>query len=480
MGKLQNLKPYKVFKYFEEICAIPHGSGDMDKISKYCIDFAKNNNLNYVCDELKNVLIYKPGTFGYENSDTIILQGHLDMVCQKTEKSDIDFKNDGLDLLVADDFISANGTTLGADNGIAVAMILAILESNDIPHPPIEALFTTDEETGMFGASAFDVNLLKGKRLINIDSEEANYMTVSCAGGCNFDIRMPLCRELVNGEKLTITLSGLKGGHSGVEIDKGRVNANILMGRILCHANRNCDFNVISINGGTKANAITPSCSAEIVCNNANKLKSVLDDYFKIIKSEISKREENCNLTITIDGDGMFKALSPSDHNKILYLLSSTPNGIIEMSAEIENLVETSLNLGILETSENSINLTYTLRSNKNSALTYIEDKLSLFASYNGCSHEISGRYLPWEFKENSPLQAQYIKLFEEYFGFKPSVVAIHAGLECAVFASKINNLDCISIGPDIFDVHTVNEKLSISSTENIFNLLCNILRNFK
>ncbi len=480
MNKLQNLKPYNVFKYFEEICAIPHDSGNMDAISRYCIDFAKKHNLKYACDDLKNVLIYKSGTCGYENSEAIILQGHLDMVCQKTEKSGIDFETDGLELLIEGDFISADGTTLGADNGIAVAMILAILESTDIPHPPIEALFTTDEETGMFGASAFDTDLLKGKKLINLDSEEADYITVSCAGGCNFEIKMPFSKRKAHGKKLTITLNGLKGGHSGVEIDKGRINANSLMGRILCHANKKCDFSIISINGGTKANAITSACSAEVVCDNAAQLKSVLNDYFRIIKSEFSKREENCNLEIAIDGDGTFDALSNSDHDKSLYILSSAPNGIIEMSAEIENLVETSLNLGILETTENSINMTYTLRSNKSSALKYLEDKLSLFASYNGCSYEMTGRYLPWEFKEGSPLQALYISLFEDYMGYKPKVVALHAGLECAVFASKIKDLDCISIGPDIFDVHTVNEKLNIPSTENIFNILCNTLSKCK
>ncbi len=480
MNRLQNLQPNKVFKYFEEICSIPHGSGNMDKISKYCIKFAEEHNLKYICDDLKNVLIYKPGTKGYENSDTIILQGHLDMVCQKTNDSDIDFENDGLDILTEGDFVFANNTTLGADNGIAVAMIMAILDSNDIPHPPIEALFTTDEETGMFGASAFDISLLKGRKLINLDSEEMNFVTVSCAGGCNLDIKMPFEKEQFCGKRLTITLGGLQGGHSGVEIDKGRINANILMGRILCHLNKNSDFGIISINGGTKSNAITPHCIAEIVCKNPDETKSMLDNYFKIIKSEISKREENCYLVVSFEDDGVFEILNTSSRDKLLFMLSITPNGIIDMSAEIPNLVETSLNLGILETSASSINMIYTLRSNKNSALSYLEEKMSSFAEYNDCRYEISGRYLPWEFKEGSPLQTLYINAFEKHFGYKPEIIAIHAGLECAVFASKTNDLDCISIGPDIFDVHTVKEKLSISSTKEMFNLLCDTLCNCK
>ena len=480
MNKLQDLQPDKVFKYFEEICSIPHSSGNMDKISKYCIDFAKEHNLKYICDDLKNVFIYKPGTKGYENSEPIILQGHLDMVCQKTNDSDIDFENDGLDILTEGDFVFANKTSLGADNGIAVAMIMAILDSDDIPHPPLEALFTTDEETGMFGASAFDTSLLNGRKMINIDSEEMNFVTVSCAGGCNLDIKMPFAKKRLHGKRITLSLDGLKGGHSGVEIDKGRVNANILMGRILSHLNKESDFGIININGGTKANAITPFCRAEIVTESPDETKSILDSYFKIIKSEIFKREENCSLSVCIENDGDFDVLSPDSQDKLLFMLSTTPNGIIDMSNEIPNLVETSLNLGILETSVSSINMIYTLRSNKNSALTYLEEKMSMFASYNGCEYKFGGRYLPWEFRENSLLQTQYVNLFEKHFGYKPEVIAIHAGLECAVFASKINDLDCISIGPDIFDIHTVNEKLSISSTEKIFTLLCDILFNSK
>ncbi len=476
MLPLETLKPQRVFNYFEQLSAIPRGSGNMKGISQFCVNFAKQNNLKYICDDADNVIIYKDATTGYELSAPIILQGHIDMVCQKTPESNINFETDGLDIFKDGDFVSAKDTTLGADNGIAVAMILAILESDGYNHPPIEAVFTTDEEIGMIGAGKLDCTKLSGKRMINIDSENSELLTVSCAGGSDLRIIIPIKRTKVFGKKVVITLKGLRGGHSGVEIDKGRINANILAGRILNYAQKLCDFDVVSINGGDKGNAITPMCEIEMVLDNTEEFISKIEDYFAVIKKEIAEVEKGASISIRVGDEGSFEVVDKENKDKLIYLLMTVPNGVIRMSAEIEGLVETSLNLGILKTEKENVILHFALRSNKQSAMEFLEERLTIIASYNDCNVEVSGHYPPWEYKDNSPLQKLYIDTYEQHFGKKPDVIAIHAGLECGVFASKISDFDCISIGPDMYGIHTVDEKLSISSTNSFFELLVDML----
>ncbi len=481
MLKLEGLKPERVFKYFEEICSIPHGSYDMEKISAYCLEFAKKHNLKAVRDEANNVIIFKEASKGYEESVPVILQGHLDMVCQKTEDSSINFETDGLDLAVDGDFVFANGTTLGADNGIAVACVLAILESDEYAHPAIEAVFTTDEEVGMIGATALCTDGLSAKRMINLDSEEDDTVTVSCAGGSDFQARLNVARETFLGAEVDITLSGLMGGHSGVEIDRGGVNASVLMGRVLQHLKGVCDYNVIDIVGGDKSNAIPNRCKVRLVAEDVEKLTKKASEYLEIIKKEIKSREENFSFSITVDNENKeHSVIDETSKNMLIYTLVCVPNGIISMSKEIEGLVETSLNLGILNTEENGINFGFALRSNKLSALENLKDRLFLFFSIGDFETKASGDYPPWEFVENSTLQEIYKTAFKEQFGFDAKVEAIHAGLECGVFSAKIENLDCISIGPQLYDVHTTGEKLSISSVGRIFNLVLSILEKCK
>lgn len=470
----------EVFRYFKEICEIPHGSGNMDAISDYCLRFAENNGLRAVTDGAKNVVIYKSGTKGYENAEPIILQGHLDMVCQKREDIGFDFEKNGIKTYTDGDFIKAEGTTLGADNGIAVAMIMSVLASPDLPHPPIEAVFTTDEEIGMIGAKKLDFSAFKAKRMINLDSEEADVLTVSCAGGSDFVSFMPTEKTTVHGTKILLEIGGLKGGHSGADIDKCRVNANMLAARILNFAKKTADFHLIKINGGTKNNAIPFSCKAELAVKDAEGFISTMKDGISALKNEIGDREEACLINLTAETEGDFEALTPCDRDRLIYLLLTTPNGIVDMSAQIENLVETSLNLGVLKTESDGIVMQYALRSNKSSALTFLEDRMTAFAEYNGCKAQASCRYEPWEFKKDSELCKLYSEAFCERFGREIKVSAIHAGLECAVFAGEIEDLDCISVGPDMFDVHTVNERLSISSAEEIFELLCDVLKKCK
>lgn len=468
----KNIDTQRVFYYFNELCKIPHGSGNMDAIADYCVNFAKQHNLLCNRDDANNVTIYKP-TVNYPY-DAVILQGHLDMVCQKDNESDIDFLKHGISTYCEGDFLKARNTTLGADNGIAVAMILAILENDDLAMPSIEAVFTTDEEIGMIGAKELDTSLLKSNKMINIDSEDDNVLTVSCAGGSDFYAVLPIDRTVKNGTEITVTLKGLKGGHSGVEIDKKRVNANTLAGRFLNYMKNRCDFDIISINGGDKANAIPNYCQIKLCSSYADNFKTLADSYINVIENEISAREPDFNTEITLGKQDDFNVLS--NKNDIIGILVGTPNGIIEMSADIEKLVETSLNLGILATKENEIALQFALRSNKQSALDFLEEKLQAFFERFPCKTEISGKYPTWEFKENSDLQKLYHKVYFAQTGNQPKVEAIHAGLECAVFSSKIKGLDCIAIGPTIFDAHTINERLSISSTKKIFGILTDIL----
>lgn len=476
MNKLKGLEPRKVFEFFEEVSGIPRGSGNMKKIADYCVSFAEKRGFKYIRDEADNVVIFKDATKGYENADAVILQGHLDMVCQKTEESEIDFLSDGLDLFVDGDFVKARGTTLGADNGIAVAMVLAILDSEEISHPALEAVFTTDEEIGMIGALKLDMSYLKGKKMINLDAEEDGILTVSCAGGSDFLITVPVERKKVTGDFVKITLKGLKGGHSGVEINDGRVNADVLAGRFLNHMKNCVSFDLISVDGGDKGNAIPNFCNIELLTDDSAFFKNEAEKYLDIVKKEISEREPSFEYLINTGEEKTVSALTEEIKNKIIFALVSAPNGVAEMSKEIEGLVETSLNLGILKTEEEKIILHFTLRSNKKSALIFLEEKLGAFSDYLGFENESFGYYPPWEYKGNSSLQQIYKECFTEQNGYEPRLEAIHAGLECGVFASAIENLDCVALGPALWDVHTVNEKLSVSSTERTFKLVVKIL----
>jgi len=467
----------RVFELFNEICAIPHGSGNMEKISRYCLEFAEKNGLQSYRDEAYNVILYKKGSAGYEDTEPVILQGHLDMVCQKTEDCKIDFLKDGITSYVDGDFIKAKGTTLGADNGIAVAMIMAILESDTVIHPPIEAVFTVDEEVGMLGAMALDCERLSAKKMINLDAGGPDVLTVSCAGGINMTMSKAYMPETVKGHKVKITLQGLAGGHSGVEIHKGRVNANVLMGRILNHAMQQHAFAICSLCGGDKDNVITNHCEAELATADGEALQKTLESYLLTVKEEISEREPDFEATVVVEREDAYKVIPKSDGQALIQALACAPSGVLEMSAAIEGLVETSINPGVLKVDEQSSSLTFSMRSNKNTALMALLEKMESYANAFGYEHESYGYYLPWEFNSQSVMQGLYTQAYRNFYGSEPQVRAIHAGLECGVFASKIKNIDCIAIGPQTYDVHSVDERLSISSTQECFVLLQNVLK---
>ncbi len=473
------MKQDSVLQYFSEISAIPRGSGNMEGISRYCVEFAEKQGLRVLSDAANNVIIFKEGSRGYEQASPVILQGHLDMVCQKEPDFDFDFTKDGLKLYTEGDWICAQGTTLGADNGIAVAMIMAILSDDEIEHPPLEAVFTTDEEIGMFGAIALDVNCLHGKKMINLDCGP-DELTVSCAGGVDVKINVKTAYKKASGTKVTLMIKGLQGGHSGVEINSGRVNANVLAGRILNHYRTDEKIDIIDINGGDKGNVITPNCKLRLLVQQADNFLPELQSYLESVKSEIADREPNVSFDLLVEGEETCEVLEAKSRNTLITALACAPDGVQEMSASIAGLVETSLNLGVVQSSQENILLHFSLRSNKESAMQALKERMESYADFLGCTSEASGFYPPWEYRENTPLQTLYKKAYKEKFGYEPVVSAIHAGLECGLFANKIKDLDCIAVGPRAEAVHTVQERLSISSVHDMYVLLLQVLKECK
>ncbi len=466
MGKLTHLQPNRVFHYFEEICGIPHGSGDTARISDYCVAFAKSHNLWYRQDALGNVLIKKPATAGYESHPPVILQGHLDMVCEKDPDCTIDFTTDGLDVDVDGDWVFAHGTTLGGDDGVAVAMALAVLEAEDLCHPPLEVLFTIDEETGMDGAVGLDASDIEGRLLINVDSEEEGVLTVSCAGGAKAELTIPLTYTRANAPAYAVTVSGLQGGHSGVEIDKGRLNANVVMGEFL--STLNC--RISDIHGGLKDNAIPVLCRAIITSDeDVATAAAVFATQHKV--------PGDPDLTISVEHAIADETMDETSTEKVIRFLTTVPNGIQSMSADIEGLVQTSLNLGILAIEEDTLNACFAVRSSKNEEKTALLTTLSAVAESFGGGCTTRGHYPAWEYCKDSRLRDVMCRVWEQQTGKAPTVLAIHAGLECGLFCEKLPGLDAVSIGPNMQDIHTSRERLSVSSTARVYEYLCAVLK---
>lgn len=477
MGVLSNINPKSVLYWFEEITKIPRGSGNMEKISSFCEEFAKKRNLFCLRDEFNNIIIKKPGTSGYENSEPVIIQGHLDMVCEKKNGVDFNFETDPLKIKIEGDFITADGTTLGADNGIAVAYALALLDSNELEHPELEVLLTVDEEIGLLGAACVDMSSLKGKRLINIDIEDEGVFTVGCAGGSNVDCMLPVNRENFDGYIYEISVSGLQGGHSGVEIDKNRANSNVVAARLLNHLSKICELRVFGFEGGMKNNVIPVKTDFTIVTDKA--CDCVIEDFDKIVKNEYKTSDKDIAVSF-IKRKATLNALNKESTNKIIFLLTALPDGIQKMSADIKGLPETSLNMGISKLKEDKFILSFGLRSSVETQREALTEKLITITEFAGGTVDVSGVYPGWEYNQNSALRKIMIKVFEKMYGKKPVVEAIHAGLECGMFCNKIKGLDCISIGPDMYDIHTPMERVSISSVKNTWEFLLQVLKELK
>lgn len=478
MGILSNLEPKEVFGYFEEICGIPHPSYKEKKLSDYCMAFAQKHGLEAYQDQLGNVIIIKEATPGYEDAEPLVLQGHLDMVCEKEPGCEIDFEKDGLRLKIEGDYITAEGTTLGGDDGIAIAYSLAVLASDTLQHPRIEAVFTVSEEVGMEGAEFIDLSVLKGHRLLNLDSEEEGYLLTSCAGGCRAAISLPVEYEARQGAFYEIRVDGLIGGHSGAEIDKGRANSNLLMGRVLMALEDMIPYSLTELSGGLKDNAIPRETKARVVVDTAyiNRFEDVLRLTEKQITEEFSLSDPDIKVTAVNAGIRETKALTQTSGKKVLTLLNLLPNGVQSMSAAIPGLVETSLNLGVLSLSEKSLEMRYSVRSSVQTAKEYVVAKLQLLTKELGGSLAVEGNYPAWEYRKDSPLRDTMIRVYKEMYGKEPVVQALHAGLECGLLAGKIKDLDAVSVGPDMVSIHTTEEKLSISSTSRVWKYLQEVI----
>ncbi|MCI7107255.1 MAG: aminoacyl-histidine dipeptidase [Agathobacter sp.] len=477
MSVLEGLEPREVFHYFEEISKIPRPSYKEEKISNYLVEFAKAHSLEYYQDGLNNVIIIKEATSGYEEVEPVIIQGHMDMVCEKEPDCTIDFEKDPLSLQIEGDYITANGTTLGGDDGIAVAYALAILDSDTIAHPRLEFICTVSEEVGMEGAKGIDVSMLKGKKLLNLDSEDEGMMLVSCAGGCSAECVLPAEWEKAAGQEVIIHVSGLKGGHSGAEIDKGRANSNLLLGRILLELSEVFSYQIRELCGGNKDNAIPRESKAVIlVQNQAKKLANHIEEIAEEIGKEFSTSDPDIRVTVTVVESSEAEVLTADATRKSVVLLNLLPNGIQRMSDDIQGLVETSLNLGVMNLQHENLSLRYAVRSSVGTEKKYLLKKLTALTEEFGGSVTCTGDYPAWEYRKESKFREDMVRIFREMYGYEPKVEAIHAGLECGILAGKIQNLDGVSIGPDMIAIHTTEEKLSISSTQRVWEYILKVL----
>lgn len=483
MNQVLEEKDYKkVFHYFTEISAIPRGSYNNTAISNYLVEFAKSHGLEYIQDEFENVIIFKEATAGYENAPVIIIQGHMDMVCEKTPDSTHDFKKEGLELLVDGDYIYADRTTLGADNGIAVAYTLAFLEDDKLQHPRIEAVFTTDEEVGMEGVIGLDVSPLKGKLLINADSEDEGSILTSCAGGMYGTCELPIKYENIQGLKVSISINELQGGHSGAEIHKNRTNAIKLMGRLLFDLRNSVSYRLIDIKGGNKENVIPRDSYASLLIQpeDFELFKTEYDKLTLQYSNEIKTSEPNVKFHVVKEEAGDYECLNSVSFEKSLFLLLNTPNGVQVMSSDIPGLVESSLNLGVCKLEQEKAIFSFSIRSAVTSYKHYLSSRLNYVTQFLGGEYYIKSEYPAWEYKRESKLRDLMSKIFKESYGKEPKFEAIHAGLECGFFAERIEGIDIVSLGPDMCDIHTPKERLSISSAIRVYKYLEKVIEGLK
>ena len=478
MRVLENLEPKKVFYYFEELCQIPHGSGNVEAISNYLKAFAEERGLEVIQDHVKNIIIMKEASVGYEEEPTVIIQGHMDMVAVHKPELNIDMTKEPLKLKVDGDRVYAEGTSLGGDDGIAVAYALAILDDDCIKHPRLEVVITVDEETGMDGAREIDLSMLKGNRLLNIDSEEEGIFLTSCAGGARVDCRLEPAFTKMQGIRYELKVCGLAGGHSGVEIHKERGNSNKLAGRLLWHLYlEELEIGLVSMQGGLADNAIPRETQIELIVDNSQKEKFLTEmkAFEKTVKAELATKDPEFQVEVKECEEADMLAVCGKEFSVLAALLNALPNGVQAMSADIPGLVETSLNLGILKL-DKDLQLGISVRSSIESSKQALIEKLMSVVVLAGGEAEVRGEYPGWAYRVDSPLRDKMVTLYEEMYGEKPQVEAIHAGLECGLLAGKIKDLDCVSFGPNMSNIHTTEEFLSISSTERVWKYLVQLL----
>ena len=477
MSVLGHLQPASVFSWFEELCKIPHGSGNTAAISDFCVRFAKERGLRVHQDAVGNVIIYKPATPGYEAAPTVILQGHLDMVAEKAPGCTLDMEKEPLQLRVDGDWVSAEGTTLGGDDGIAVAMALAVLDSSDLEHPPLEVVFTIDEETGMDGAIALDGSLLKGRRLLNIDSEEEGILTVSCAGGADSLVDIGLDTHPCDLTAAKFVITGL----AGAEIDKGRASAVVLLGRVLQELFDRVPLRIVSAMSGMKANAIPAHAEAVLALADSDleKAQAVLSEMQSILRAEYAVADPGITLTLTPAGKAE-SALTEHSTRRVCAFLCLAPNGVAAMSMDIPGLVQTSDNLGIFRVENGRLTGTFSVRSSVATQKQMLLTRIRLLCEGLDGTATNTSSYPAWEYRRESPLRDVMVKVFAAQYGHEPKVEAIHAGLECGLLSGKLPGLDAVSFGPDLLDIHTPRERMNIPSVARTWQYLTAVLKALK
>lgn len=469
-------RPERALAFFEELCAIPHGSGNERAVSEYIEKFAKERGLFCIRDAKNNVFIRKPASAGCEEKEPILLQGHMDMVCAKISSSKHDFERDGLDLYVENGWLRARGTTLGGDDGIAVAMMLALLDGDIDEHPTLECIFTVEEETGLGGAESFDYSVVEARRMINLDSESESEVCAGCAGGVRSKIKFKPRVGKVSGDAITLGVDGLFGGHSGVEINCGRTNAILLTARILGKIAENQSLHLISIKGGEKDNAIPRDCTARVLIEDAAEAVEIIEEFNRSVRDELCEADRGLDFYIDVYSEAKdVNVILNTD--EILGLLDKIPVGVLAMSPHLEGLVEYSRNLGVIEIDTESGYITYSSRSAKEEQILHSMSEVDEAALPLGADVRHTGKYPGWDFAPESALRELYTEKYRERVGGEVKTVVIHAGLECGIIKSRLPDMDIISIGPDMRNIHTPDEALSLESCERLFETLRDVIK---
>ena len=482
MSDVSKLAPQEVFRYFKEISDVPRSSSHNEKISAYLVNFAKEHELEYYQDESGNVIIWKDGTPGYENSDMVMIQGHMDIVAEKTEDSTHDFQNDPLELVIDGDFLTANKTTLGADDGAAIAMGLALLDSTDIPHPPLEFIATVDEEIGMLGAYALDGSKIRSRKVINIDSEEEGIITVGCAGAVDIFTSFPADKKLVNGVKYKYVVDGLLAGHSGLDIHQERANAGQIVARLFLDAREKAELNIVSINGGRATNVILGKVDGEVIVatSDVKAFEESIAASTKEIKAEYRTSDPGITVSIEAVGEASEEAVDTVCQDNFFKFLVACPTGVEHYSVDLGGRRIIKKSIGVVKLEDGRLITKSMSRSSVNSRNRLLARKIGIIAEALGAEVEHGSSYGAWEFNNKSDLLDVCINAYKEQYGEEPVVSAMHAGIECGIWAEKVGKVDAVSIGPDMTGVHSVNEELSIPSTERTWQYLKLILSHCK
>lgn len=477
--KIQGYHPEKLFHFFEEISAIPRGSGNEKGISDYLVQFARERGLWVYQDASYNVIIKKDGSSGAKDKEPVMLQGHLDMVCDKLAGTEHDFETEGIRLVVKDGMLSAQGTTLGADNGVAVALMMMVLDDDSTVHPPIECVFTTEEEIGLNGAQFLDKSLIRARTMINMDSEEEGVATISCAGGLRIQFTKPITRQSVKGTLLSIRIKGLLGGHSGMDISKERQNANLLMARLADYLMKNTDGKLVSFAGGRKDNAITRECEASFIYQDstqAEKGEQLVRDLAAVFADEITPDEPDFSCEITLEADADARAVPDEDSGAFISMMRLAPNGVFSRNMKMDGFVVASSNMGVVKAGEDYLSIVVSPRSSVASLQENTKERFRTLADTFGFETEYSGEYPGWSYAEKSRVREMFVESYRSLFGKELKLEAIHAGLECGLFCEAIPGLDAIAVGPTLFDVHTPDERLPLDSFERFYELLKDVL----